>query len=121
MCEQFENAMAQASTNLYKVGDSINMLDIPCRYKGAFMVMADNRGFRFTEDTLSEMETIGKIDSEVLIPLLNGKSSGLGVAYILATYLDNDKARATVLEYLDEERQSTTKENVLKAILSVKK
>ena len=120
MCRDFTDAMEQASTNLYKLGENINQLKIPCRYKGAFMVMGDSRGFRFTNDTLQNMEVIGQTDSEVLIHLLEGKSAGLGVPYILATYLDTDKARAKVLQLLEEDKQRTTEKNVLKAILTIK-
>ena len=120
MCKDFTDAMEQANTNLYKLGDSINQLRIPCRYKGAFMVMADNRGFRFIDTTLKEMEIIGQTDSDVLIHLLDGKSAGLGVPYILATYLDEDRARAMALQVLEEENRKSTEKNVLKAILTVK-
>lgn len=120
MCEEFNEAMAKANSNLYKLGDSINRLNVPCNYKGAFLLMADNRGFRFTNDTLEHMETIGQTKSEVLIHLLDGKSAGLIVPYILATYLETDKARAMVLQLLEEEKRKTTESNVLKAILTVK-
>ena len=120
MCEEFNDAMEKANTNLYRLGDSIDKLNIPCRYKGAFLLMADNRGFRFTNNTLGEMEEIGGTDSDVLIPLLEGKSAGLGVPYILATYLDTDKHRAMVLQLLEENKQRTTEKNVLKAILTIK-
>ncbi len=60
MCEEFNDAMEQANTNLYKLGDSINQLKIPCRYKGAFMVMADNRGFRFI-DTKAILTVKGRL------------------------------------------------------------
>ena len=120
MCEDFNNAMEKANSNIYKLGDSINQLNIPCRYKGAFMLMADSRGFRFTNDTLQNMGEIGVTDSDVLIHLLEGKSAGLGVPYILATYLDTDKHRAMVLQLLEENKQRTTETNILKAILTVK-
>jgi len=120
MCEDFNNSMARASDNLHQLGESIFKLNVPCNYKGAFMEMADSRGFRFTNDTLQNMEVIGQTDSEVLIHLLEGKSAGLGVPYILATYLDTDKARAMVLQLLEEDKQRTTEKNVLKAILTIK-
>ena len=120
MCEDYADAMEKANSNLYKLGDNINQLEIPCRYKGAFVRMADNRGFRFINDTLLEMETIGQTDSDVLIHLLDGKSAGLGVPFILATYLDDDKTRALVLQELEEDKKRTTEKNVLKAILTVK-
>ncbi len=120
MCKDFNNAMDVASHNLHQLGESILKLNVPCNYKGAFMGMADSRGFRFTNDTLQNMEVIGQTDSEVLIHLLEGKSAGLGVPYILATYLDTDKHRAMVLQLLEENKQRTTETNVLKAILTVK-
>ncbi|WP_415405882.1 hypothetical protein ACLHDG_08945 [Sulfurovum sp. CS9] len=59
MCEDFNNAMGRASDNLHLLGESIFNLNVPCNYKGAFMEMADSRGFRFTNDTLQNMEVIG--------------------------------------------------------------
>ena len=120
MCKDFTDAMERAKDNLSKLGKSISGLKVPCRYKGAFMFIADLRGFRFTEHTLDEMEVIGKTDSDVLIHLIDGKSFGIGVPYMLATYLDNDKARAMVLEILKEKKQRITEKNVLMAIITVK-
>lgn len=121
MCKHYDEAMERGHNNFNALGESIKRLDIPCRYKGAFVTMADARGFRFTENTLSQMETIGKTDSDVLINLFEGKERGIIVPYILATYLDTDKNRAKVLEYLSENNQNVTEKNVLKAILSVRK
>lgn len=121
MCKHYNEAMELGHKNFNALGESIHRLDIPCRYKVAFLSMADYRGFRFTENTLSQMETIGQTDSDVLINLFEGKERGIIVPYILATYLDDDKNRAKVLEYLEENNQKATKENVLKAILSVGK
>lgn len=118
MCESFNNEMDKASNNLHRLGESIKSLKISCRYKGAFMGMADIRGFRFTKDTLKEMEIIGKTDSDVLIHLLDGKKNGIGVPYILAIYLDNDKKRALALQWLEENNKERTEKNVFEAILS---
>ena len=120
MCKDFTDAMENGNTNFLKLGESINQLKIPCRYKGAFVAMADDRGFRFTNTTLYEMEEIGKTNSNTLINLLDGKKNGIGVPYLLATYLKKDKHRAMVLQLLAEDKQSTTETNVLKAILTVK-
>ncbi len=118
MCEAFEEARQSGRNNRYGLENNIEALDVPCRYKAAFLRMTDNRGFRFKDDTLSQMEEIGKTDSDVLIPLLGGKVAGLIVPYILSTYLDSDKERAQVIEYLSEKREKVTEKNVLKAILT---
>lgn len=121
MCKHYDEAMERGHNNFNALGESIKRLNIPCRYKGAFVTMADSRGFRFTENTLSQMETIGQTDSDVLINLFEGKQNGIIVPYILATYLDTDKNRAKVLEYLEENDEKVTENNILKAILSLKK
>ena len=75
MCEELQDALLSANNNLDAIANQINTLKISCEYKTSFMRMADIRGFRFTVDTLNEMETIGKTKSKVCIPLLDGKSS----------------------------------------------
>ena len=120
MCQHLDDAIARAINNIHKIGESINNLKVPCRYKGAFLEMADYRGFRFTDTTLKEMETIGKTNSNILFHLLDGKKNGIGVPYILATYLDTDKKRALALGWLEENKKKRTEKNVLKAVLSVR-
>ena len=120
MCEELNNAIDKAKENIDQVADAINTLDIPCKYKQAFMKMSDERGFRFDKETLNQMSIIGGTRSDICILLLDGKQSGLISAYHLSTELDNDKQRAEALEWLDIKELSRTERNILRAILAVK-
>ena len=119
MCEEFNDAMKIANNNLVSLGDSIYQLRIPCNYKAEFLKMADDRGFRFKDDTLMYMQAIGDTDSKVLIPLLDGKKAGLASILHLAMELKDDRERALVLEELNEHNLRYTEVNVLKAILTI--
>lgn len=120
MCEDLKDALDGANNNINSLAKKISALKIPCEYKGVFMKMADSRGFRFTNDTLEQMETIGKAKSSICLDLLNrSKLNGLIVPYTLATQLGSDKERALVLQVLQEKKQKITELNVVKAILTI--
>ena len=124
MCEKLQKALDAANKNNTDTAERINAMPIPCDFKGVFMHMADERGFRFNKNTLEMMEIIGQTKSEVCLMILQGnaKQAGLITAYRLATELDNDKDRASVIEWIYEEVQKTTidEKNVLLGILTVK-
>ncbi len=120
MCKALNDALGDGKSNLNSLAQRIGSLKVSCKYKGAFMRMSDNRGFRFTDDTLSQMEAIGSSKSEVCIHLLDGKQAGLIVPYTLATQLDTDKDRALVLQELEKDKKRVTEINILKAILTIK-
>ena len=122
MCNDLKEAVLSANRNTDTIANKIDNLNIPCNYKGVFMHLADERGFRFDNDTLSKMEVIGNSESEVCLSLLQGnhKTAGLISAYQLATKLPTDKERAEVLEIINEDGKKTiTEKNVLLAILTL--
>ncbi len=124
MCEALQEAIANGKNNIDEVAAVIEAMTIPCDYKGVFVHLADERGFRFSKDTLQMMKTIGQTKSEVCLMILQGnsKKTGLIAAYRLATELDSDKDRAKVIEWIREETRKTTidEKNVLLGILTVK-
>ena len=124
MCEALKEAITNGKNNIDAVALVIDTMPIPCDYKGVFMHLADERGFRFSKDTLQMMEVIGQTESEVCLMILQGnnKKTGLISAYRLATELDNDTDRAKVIEWIREETRKTTidEKNVLLGILTVK-
>ena len=102
----------------------IDALPIPCDYKGVFMHMADERGFRFDKNTISQMQNIGETKSETCLMILQGnhKQAGLIVAYRLATELDDDKNRAAAVEIVrDGGKKTINEKDILLAILSISK
>lgn len=120
MCITLDEALQKAKQNVDKVATAINNLVIPCKFKGAFMQISDERGFRFDKETLRQMKVIGDTDSDICLMILDRKQNGLISAYHLATELETDKQRADALEWLDEQGQSKTERNILKAILAVR-
>lgn len=123
MCEELKEAIYSANRNTDAVAQQIDALPIPCNFKGIFMHLTDERGFRFDKETLRQMEEVGKTESEVCAVILEGndKQAGLIVAYRLATELDNDKKRAEAVQIVREgNRKSMNEKNVLLAILTVK-
>jgi hypothetical protein len=124
MCPELEAAVNAAKRNTDDMAKSIDTLTIPCAFKGAFMHMASERGFRFDSETIRQMEVIGKSESEVCLMILDGnnKQAGLIAAYHLAAELDNDTLRAEAVTIVRSEKNAKTlKENdVLKAILTVR-
>ncbi len=124
MCEALQEAIANGKNNIDNVALVIDTMPIPCDYKGVFMHLADERGFRFSKDTLQMMEAIGQTKSETCLMILQGnnKKTGLISAYRLATELDNDKDRAKVIQWVHEETNKTTinEKNVLLGILTIK-
>ena len=124
MCEALQEAIINGKNNIDAVALVIDKMPIPCDYKGVFMHLADERGFRFSKDTLQMMETIGQTESEECLIILQGnsKKAGLISAYRLATELDNDKDRAKVIQWIREETRKTTidEKSVLLGILTVK-
>ena len=120
MCKDFDAAVEQAVHNLKQLGGNISKMKIPCRYKGAFLALTDKRGIRFKEETLQKLEVIARTNSDVLLPVLDRKKSGVEVAYMLAVAFSSDKERAMVLEELEEQNQTPNTLNVSKAILTVR-
>ncbi len=124
MCEELQAAVEAAYKNTDATAARIDTMQIPCDYKGVFVRLADDRGFRFNKDTLQMMEVIGQTESEVCLLILQGnnKKAGLIAAYRLATELDNDTDRAKVIQWIREETRKTTidEKNVLLGILTVK-
>lgn len=119
MCITLDEAVLKAKQNVDNVAIAINNLNIPCKFKGAFMKISDERGFRFDKETLRQMQIIGDTDSDICLIILERKQNGLISAYHLATELDTEKKRAEALEWLDEQGKRRTENNILKAILSV--
>ena len=123
MCEALQEAIQSANNNTDVIAQKIDALSIPCKFKGIFMHLSDERGFRFDKETLRQMEEIGKTESEVCAMILEGnhKQAGLIAAYRLATELDNDKQRAGAVQIIRDGKSKTINEkNVLLAILTVK-
>ncbi len=123
MCEALKEAVESANRNTQIMAETIDALSIPCDYKGVFLHMADERGFRFDKETLRQMEEIGKTKSKICLMILNGnhKHAGLISAYRLATELDNDKDRAEVVQIIQDSKSKTINEKkVLLEILTVK-
>lgn len=120
MCTELQDALHSANNNIEAIAKKIQALKVPCKFKGAFMRMVDIRGFRDTAETYKEMQVIGDTKSDTCISLLSGKGAGLIVAYHLATELGDEKARAMVLQELNEHNLKYTEINVLRAILTVK-
>ena len=120
MSRELQSATDNAHKNIDAISQKIKALKVSGKFKGAFMKMVDIRGFRDTPETYKEMQVIGDTKSDTCISLLEGKGAGLIVAYHLATQLDNEKARAMVLQELNEHNLKFTENNVLKAILTVK-
>lgn len=121
MCEALKEAIDLANLNTKRMADTIDALPIPCSFKGQFLRMADTRGFRFDDETLRQMEEIGKTKSDICLMLLEGKDAGLIAVYILATELDDDRQRATVITLIREKskKKTITEKDVWKAITSV--
>lgn len=123
MCDELQAAVESAKKNTYKIALTIDALPIPSDYKGVFMRLADERGFRFDDETLRQMETVGRTGSEICLMILQGnsKQAGLIAAYRLATGLDDDKQRAKAVEIAKGDGSKTINEKgVLLAILSVR-
>ena len=124
MCEELQAAVEAAYKNTDATAARINEMGIPCDYKGVFVRLADDRGFRFNKDTLQMMEVIGQTESDVCLMILQGnnKKAGIIAAYRLATELDNDTDRAKVIQWIREETRKATidEKNVLLGILTVK-
>ncbi len=124
MCEQLKEAIKLAKRNTDVMAQTIDTLSIPCNYKGVFMRMADERGFRFDDEMLMRMEAIGVTESEICLMILQGNNKQAGVisAYRLATQLDNDKDRAEVVQWIREELKKTSinEKDVLLGILTIR-
>lgn len=120
MCKTLEEAVLKAKQNIDNVARAINNLEIPSKFKGVFMQISDERGFRFDKEILRQMKVIGDTDSDICLMILYRKRNGLISSYHLATELTTEKERAEVLEWLDEHKQSRSENNILKAILAVK-
>ena len=124
MCEHLQEAVKSANKNTDAMAGQIDALPIPCDYKGVFMHMADERGFRFDKNTLSQMQIIGETKSETCLMILQGnhKQAGLIAAYRLATELDNDKERAEAVQIVrDSGKKTIDEKSVLLTILTIKK
>jgi len=124
ICDKLQDALKAANNKNIAVAKRIDAMQIPCDFKEVFMHMADERGLRFNDDTLNQMEVIGRTKSEVCLMILEGnnKKAGLIAAYWLAVKLDNDKDRAKVIEWIREQTNKTTidEKNVLLGILTIK-
>ena len=124
MCEALKDAIERVNSNTAALADQINDLPIPCAFKGVFMQLAGDRGFKVSRDTFSMMQIIGESESEVCLMVLEGNSkrAGLIVAYRLATELDNDKDRAAAVEWVREKKPNGVldEKTILLAILSVR-
>ena len=123
MCEALKEAIELANLNTQQMAGRIDALPIPCSFKGQFLRMSDTRGFRFDDETLRQMEEIGKTESDICLMLLEGKDAGLITVYILATELDDDKQRAGAIGFIREESKgkTITEKAMWKAITSVVK
>ena len=123
MCEALEEAKQSAYKNTDVMVKRIASLSIPCRYKGVFMHLVDERGYRFDEETISQMKSIGATNSDVCLMILEGnrKLASLIVAYRLATELKEDSKRAKAVEIIHEQGKKVLSEkSILLAILSVR-
>ena len=121
MCEALQEAINLANLNTQQMAVTIDTLPIPCSFKGQFLHMADKRGFRFDDETIRQMEEIGKTESDICLMLLEGKEAGLVTVYILATELDDDKQRADAIAFIREssKKKNITEKDTWKAITSV--
>lgn len=121
MCEVLQEAVQMANLNTQQMAETIDALPIPCTFKGQFLEMADKRGFRVDDETIRQMEEIGKTESDICLMLLEGKDAGLVSVYILATELDNDKERAGAITFIREnsKKKTITEKDTWKAITSV--
>ena len=122
MCEELKEAVQSANLNTDVIAQKIDTLSIPCKFKGVFMHMADERGFRFDSNTLNAMQIIGETKSEVCLDLLTGnhKKAGLISAYRLATELDQDRLRAEAVQIVLEKKSTVNERSILLAILTVR-
>ena len=124
MCEAMKEAIARIHSNTDTLAAQIDALPIPCDFKAVFMAMAGDRGFKVNGATLEMMQAIGETESETCLLILEGntKKAGLIAAYRLATELDNDKERATVVQYIRERKPNGVidEKSVLLGILQVK-
>ena len=123
MCEALQEAKALATNNIDVIAKMIDNLPIPCAFKGVFMRMADTRGFRFDDETIRQMEEIGKTESDICLMLLEGKDAGLITVYVLSTELDDDKQRAEAISFIREysKKKTITEKDIWKAVTSVVK
>ncbi len=121
MCEHLQEAIDLANINTQRVADAIDALPVPCSFKGQFLRMADTRGFRFDDETLRQMEEIGRTESDTCLMLLEGKDAGLVTVYVLATELDDDKQRSNAITLIREnsKKKTITEKDMWKAITSV--
>ncbi len=122
MCEALKEAVKSANVNTDVIAQKIDALSIPCDFKGVFMHLADDRGFKFSKNTFELMQTIGETKSQVCLDLLTGnhKKAGLISAYRLATELDNDKQRAKAVQLVLDRKPSVDERSILLEILTVK-
>ena len=121
MCEALQEAKLLATNNIYVIAKMIDNLPIACNFKGVFMRMADTRGFRFDDETIRQMEEIGKTKSDICLMLLEGKDAGLVTVYVLAIELNDDKQRAKAITFIREnsKKKNITEKDIWKAIASV--
>ena len=121
MCEALQEAIDLANLNTQQMAETIDALPIPCSFKGQFLHMADTRGFRFDDETLRQMEEIGRTKSDICLMLLEGKDAGLITVYRLATELETEKQRGQALEFIREQSKAKTitEKLAFKAIISV--
>ena len=121
MCEALKEAIDLANLNTKHMAERIDALLVPCSFKGQFLRMADTRGFRFDDETIRQMEEIGRTESDICLMLLEGKDAGLVTVYVLATELDDDKQRAGAITFIQEnsKKKTITEKDMWKAITSV--
>jgi len=123
MCEALQEVIELANLNTKRMAETIDALPIPCSFKGQFLRMADTRGFRFDDETIRQMEEIGKTESDTCLMLLEGKDAGLVTVYVLATELNDDKQRAEAITFIREssKKKTITEKDIWKAVTSVVK
>ncbi len=123
MCEALQEAIDLANLNTQQMAQTIDTLPVPCSFKGQFLKMADTRGFRFDDETIRQMEEIGKTESDICLMLLEGKDAGLVTVYILATELEDDKQRAEAITSIREEskKKTITEKDMWRAVATVRK
>ncbi len=123
MCEALKEAIDLANLNTQQMAKTIDALPIPCNFKGQFLKMADTRGFRFDDETIRQMEEIGKTESDTCLMLLEGKDAGLITIYILAVELEDDKQRADAVTFIrgESKKNTITEKDMWRAVATVRK
>ncbi len=121
MCEALKEAVDLANLNTQKMAETIDTLPVSCSFKGQFLRTADTRGFRFDDETLRQMEEIGRTESDICLMLLEGKGAGLIVVYVLATELETEKQRADAIVFIREQskKKAISEKDMWKAVTAV--